>query len=225
MPRRVLTATGIYWKGFTRRVTNSDDCFKNITPAAQKRWTKTHKIVIIIGPIWNLVLAFVNILLLFSHPVMSDSLQPYELQHSRHPCPLPSPTACSNSCPLSLWCRPTILPSVVPFSSCLQPFPAFPGSFPMSQFFTSSGQSIGVSASALVLPMNVQDWFPLGLTGFISLLSNGLSRVSSTPQFKSINSLALSLLYSPTLTSIHDYWKNHSFDYMNLCRQSNVSAF
>ena len=105
--------------------------------------------------------------------------------------------------------------SVVSFSSCLQSFPER-GSFPMSQSFTSGGQSIGVSASASVLPMNIQDWFPLGLTHWISLQSKGVSKVFSTSQFKSINSLALSFLYSPTLTSIHDYWKNHIFDYMDL---------
>ena len=116
----------------------------------------------------------------------------------------------SNSFPLSRWRHPTIF--VVPFSSCLQSFPAF-GSFQMSQFFTLGGQSTGVSASAAVLPMNIQDWFPLGWTGWISLLSKGLTRVSSpTPQFKSINSSVLSFLYGPTLTSIHDYWKNHRLD-------------
>ena len=102
-------------------------------------------------------------------------------------------------------------------------FPSI-GFFPVSQFFESGGQSIGVSASASVLPMNIQDWFPLGLTGLI-LQPKGLSESSPTPQFKSINSLALSFLYSPTRTSIHDYWKNHSFGWMDLCWQSNVSAF
>ena len=106
---------------------------------------------------------------------------------------------------------PTISSSVIPFSSCLQSFPAS-GSFTVSWLFTSDGQSIGASASASVLPMNIQSWFPLGLTGFISLLSKGLSKSSPAPQFKSINSLVLSLLYDPALTSIHDYWKNHSFD-------------
>ena len=138
-------------------------------------------------------------------------LWPQGLQHARFPCPL-SPGVCSNSCPLSLRCHPSILSSVVPFSSCLQSFPASE-SFPMNQFFTSGGQSIRVSALATVLPMNIQDWFLLGRTGLISLLSKGLSRVFFwTPQFKSINSLALSFLYSSTLTSTHDYWKNHSFD-------------
>ena len=112
---------------------------------------------------------------------------------------------------------------VVPFSG-LQSFPA-PGSFPMSQFFASGGQNIGVSASASVLPMNIQDWFPLGLTGLISLQSRDSQESSPTPQLNSINSSSLSLLYGPSLTSIYDYWKNHSFKNMDLCRQSNVSAF
>ena len=146
----------------------------------------------------------------FSHSVVSDSLQPHGLQHARLPCPSPTPKACSNSCPSNWWCHPTISFSLVPFSSCLQSFPTT-GSFPMSQSFASGHQSIGVSASAQVLPMNIQDWFPLEWTGWISLQSKGLWRVS-TPQFKSINSLALSFLYSPTLTSVDDYWKNHNFD-------------
>ena len=109
-----------------------------------------------------------------SHSVVSDSLQPNESQHSRPPCPSPTPGVYSNSCPLSRWCHPTISSSVVPFSSPLQSFPAS-GSFPMSQFFASGGQSIGAS----VLPMNIQDWFPLGWTSWISLLSKGPSRVFS----------------------------------------------
>ena len=140
----------------------------------------------------------------FSSSVVSDSLWSHGLQHARLPCPSLTPGACSNSCPLSRWCHPTILSSVVPFSSCPQSFPAS-GFFPMSQLFTSVGQSIGVSASASVLPMNIQDWFPLGWTGWISLQFKGLSRVSSKPQFKSSNSSALSFLCSPTLTSIHDH--------------------
>ena len=113
--------------------------------------------------------------------------------------------------PSSWWCHPTISSSVIPFSSRLQSFPAS-GSFQMSQFFASGGQSIGVSASASVLSMDIQDWFPLGWTGWIFLQSKGLSRVFSNTKFKSINSLAFSFLYGPTLTSIHDHWKNHSFD-------------
>ena len=114
----------------------------------------------------------------FSHSVMSDSLQPCGLQHARFLCPSPTPGPGSNSCPLSWWCHPTILSSITPFSSPLQSFLAS-GSFPMSQFFASGSQSIGASASAAVLPMNIQDWFPLGLTGLISLLFKGLSRVFS----------------------------------------------
>ena len=127
------------------------------------------------------------------------------------PCPSPTPGACSNSCPSShqywsQWCHPAISSPIIPFSSCLQSFPAS-GSFPISQFFESDGQSIGASAS--VLSMNIQD----------------SQESSPTPYFKSINSSALSLLYGPILTSIHDYWKNHSFDYTDLCQQSNVSIF
>ena len=120
------------------------------------------------------------------------SPRPQGLQHARLPCPPPTPGACSNSCPLSQWYHPTISSSVIPFSSCLQSFPAS-GSFPMSQFFTSGGQSIGASASASDLPMNNKGWFPLELTGLISLQSKGLSRVFSSttvqkPQFFSAQS-------------------------------------
>ena len=103
----------------------------------------------------------------FSRSVVSNSLRPHGLQHTRPPCPSPSPGACSNSCPLSQWCHPTISSSIIPFSSCLQSFPAS-GSSPMSQFFTSGGQKTGASTSASVLPINIQDWFPLGLTDWIS---------------------------------------------------------
>ena len=126
-------------------------------------------------------------LLLFSCSVMSNSLWPYGLQHARLPCSSPSPRACSNSRPLSQWCHPTILSSVVPFSPCFLSFPASGiliirethSSFPVSQLFTSGGQCIKASVSPSVLPMNIQSWFPLGLTGLISLQSNGLSRVFS----------------------------------------------
>ena len=114
----------------------------------------------------------------FSHSVVSDSLQHHGLQHAMPPCPLPIPGVYSNSCPLSRWCHPTTSSSVVPFSCCLQSFPA-PGSFPVSQFFIPCGQSVGVSASTSVLPMNIQDWPPLGWTGLTSLQSKGLSRVFS----------------------------------------------
>ena len=118
-------------------------------------------------------------LLLFCHSLISSSLQPYGLQHARLPCPSSSPGVCLNSCPLSQWCHPTISSSVVPFSSCPQSFSAS-GSFWVSQFFVSGGQSIGASASTSVLPMNIQVWFPLGLTGLISLQSKELSRVFSS---------------------------------------------
>ena len=117
-------------------------------------------------------------MLLFSYSVLSSSLQPLWLQHTRLPCPSLSPRVCSNSCPLNIWCHPTISFSVVPFSSSLGSFPAS-GSFPMSWLFASGGQSTGASASASVLPMNIQDWFPLELTDFMSLQSKRLSRVFS----------------------------------------------
>ena len=147
-----------------------------------------------------------------SRSVVSDSLRPHESQHTRPLYPSPTPGVHSDSRPSSQWCHPAISSSVIPFSSCLQSLPAS-GSFPMSQLFTSGGQSIGVSASASVLPMNTQDWSPLGWTGRISLQSKGLSRVfSNTTVQKHHYSWALSFLHSPTLTSIHDYWKNHSLD-------------
>ena len=138
------------------------------------------------------------------------TLRPHGLQHTRPPCPSLTPRVYSNSCPSSQWCHSTISSSVVPFSSCLQFFPAS-GSFQMSQFFASGGQSIGISGLSSVLQMNIQDWFPLGWTGWISLQPN-FQKSSPTQQLKSINSLVLSFLYSPTLTSIHDPWKNHSLE-------------
>ena len=128
----------------------------------------------------------------------------------------------SNSHPLSQCCHPIISFSVAPFSSCLQSF-LTSVSFPMNQLCTSGGQSSGASAS--VLPMNTQGWFPLGLNGLISLQPKGLSRIFSSTTIKSISSLELSLFYGPTVTSIHNYWKNHSFDYMDLCQQSDVFAY
>ena len=125
--------------------------------------------------------------------------------------------------PLSQWCHPIISSSVVPFSH-LQSF-SESGSFQMSQFFTSSGQSVSISASISVLSMNIQDWFPLGLTGWISLQSKGLSRVFSNTTVQNHQFFSVQLSLGPTLTSIHDYWKNQSFDYVDLCQQSNVSAF
>ena len=127
---------------------------------------------------------YIHIIIIFSsvqfnHSVVSDSLRPHGLQHARPPCTSPTPWVYPNSSPLSWWCHQNISSSVIPFSSCLQSFPAS-GSFQMSQFFTSGGRSIGVSASASVLPMNIHDWFPLGWTDWISLLSKGLSRVFSS---------------------------------------------
>ena len=144
-----------------------------------------------------------------SCPTLCD---PHGLQHARLPCPSPTPRVCSNSCPLSRWCHPTISSSATPFSSCPQSFPAS-GSLPMSQFFASCSQSFGASPTASVLPVNIQDWFPLGWTCWISYSPRDSQESSPTPQFKNTNSLALSFLYSPTLTSIHDYLKKQSFIY------------
>ena len=147
----------------------------------------------------------------FSRSVVSYSLRPQGLQHARPPCPSPIPRVYSNSRLLSRWCHPTILSSVIPFSSCPQYFPAS-GSFPVSQLFASCGQSIGVWASTSVLPMNIQDWSPLGWTGWISLQSKGLSGVFSSTTVQKHQFFGTQLFYSPTLTSIHDNWKNHSLD-------------
>ena len=147
------------------------------------------------------------------------------LQHTRLPCPSPTPGTCSNSCPSSQWCHPIISFSVVPFSSCLQCFPAS-GSFLMSQLFTSGGQSIGASASASVLPMNIQDWFPLGWTGLI-LQTKGLSRVFSNTTVQKHQFFGAQPSLWTTLTSTHDYWKKQTI-YLwlyGLPSQSNVSAF
>ena len=139
------------------------------------------------------------------------TLQPHGLQHARPLCPSLTPGVHPNPHPLSWWCYPTILSSVIPFSSCPQSLP-WSGSFPVSQFFASGSQSIGLSTSTSVLPMNTQDWPSLGWTGWISLNPRDSQESPPTPQFKSINSSMLSFLYSPPLTSIHDYWKNHSLD-------------
>ena len=146
------------------------------------------------------------------------------LQHTRPPCPSPTPRVYSNSCPLSQWCHPTISSSVMLFSSCLQSFPVI-ACFLMSKFFTSVGQSTGVSASASILPMNIQDWFPLAWTCWISLCPRDSQESYQTPQFKTFNSSLLAILLLSTVTSIHDSWKNHSFDYTELFQQSNVYTF
>ena len=137
----------------------------------------------------------------FSCSVVSDSLWPHELQHARPPCPSPTPGVHSYSCPSSQWCHPAISSSAVPFSSCPQSLLASE-SFQMSQLFTWGGQRIGVSASASVLLMNIQNWFPLGLTGLIPLQSKDSHESTPTPQFKSINPSVLSFLDSPTYIHI-----------------------
>ena len=152
----------------------------------------------------------------FSCSVVSDSLRPHESQHARPPCPSPTPRLYPNPCPLSQWCHPATSSFAVPFTSCPQSLPAS-GSFPVSQLFTWGSQSIGISASTKVLPMNTQDW-SLGWTGWIFLQFKGLS---SLLQFHSSKA---SVPRRPTLTSIHDHWKNHSLDQTDLCWQSNVSA-
>ena len=141
----------------------------------------------------------------FSHPVMSNSLRPHGLQHTKLPCPSPNPRTYSNSYPLSQWCHPLISTSVIPFSSGLQSFPAS-GSFSMCQFFASGGQSVRVSASASVLPMNIQDWFPLGWTGWITLQSKGLYGVFSNTTVQQHQ--FFSFFYTPTLTSYRTIGKN-----------------
>ena len=148
-----------------------------------------------------------GMLLLLSCSVMSNSLQPHGLQHTRLPCPSPSPGACSNSFPLSWWCHWTITSSVGSFS-CFQSFPAS-GSSPVSQLFASGGQSIGVSASVSVLPKNIQDWFPLGLTGLISLLCKECKRVFSSTIVQKHHFFSANLLYGPTFTLKYDYCKSH----------------
>ena len=147
-----------------------------------------------------------------SRSVLPSSLWPHGLLHSRIPCQSPIPGVYSTSCPLSWWCHPTISSSVIPLSSCLQTSPAS-GSFPMSQFFTSGGQNIRASASASVLSMNVQDWFPLGWTGLISLQSKGLSRVFCNTTVQKHQFSVLSLLYGPTLKLVYDSWRSHSFSF------------
>ena len=162
----------------------------------------------------ELHVVFVSLWLLQFSSVAQSRLalcKPHGLQHGRLPCPSSTPEACSNSCLSSWWCHPTISSSVIPLSYHLQSSPVS-GAFTMSQFFTSGGQSIGASASASVLPVDIQDWSPLGWTGWSPCSPRDSQGSSPTPQFKSINSLALSFLYGPILTPIHDYWKNHSFD-------------
>ena len=154
----------------------------------------------------------------------ADSLRPHELQHSRPPCPSPTPRVPSDSRPSSPWCHPAISSSVISFSSCPQSLTASE-SFPMSQLFAWGGQSTGVSALASFFPKNSQGWSPLGWTGWISLHSTGLSGVFSNTTVQKHQFFGGQPLYVPTLTPIYDYWKNHSFDCTDLCQQSGVSPF
>ena len=152
--------------------------------------------------------------------VLPNSLWPHGLQNARPLCPSPSPEVCPSSCPLYQWCHPAISPSDALFSFCPQSVPAS-GTFPVNQLLASDDQNTGTSAS--VLPMSVQDWFPLRLTDLFSLLSKGFSEVFS--RTTGINSSALYLFYSPPLTDIHDPQNDLSLDYIYLFQQSNVSAF
>ena len=158
------------------------------------------------------------LLLLFSWPIVSDSLQCHGLQHARHVCAWPSLQVCQSSCPLHRWCCPAITSSNTLLSFCSQ-------SFPTSGLFSSDDQRIGLSASASVLLMSIQGWLPIWLTALISLLSKGLSGVFSSTTVQGINSSVLCLLYGPAVTTVCDHWEDHSLDYMDLCPQSNVSAF
>ena len=164
-------------------------------------------------------------MLLFTHSVVSNSLRPHGLQHARLPCPSPSPGACSNPCPLSWWCHPSIhLILHCPLFLLLSTFPSI-RVFSNELVLCIRWPSIGASASASVLPMNIQGWFPLGLTFWSSCCLRESQQSSPAPQLESINSQVLSLLYGLFLTSIHDYWKNHSFQSTDLCQQRHVSAF
>ena len=160
----------------------------------------------------------------FSCSLMSDFLWPHGLQHNRLPCPSPIPRAYSNSSPSSHWCHPTISSSAVPFSSRLQSSPAS-RSFPMSQFFSSDGQKLEFQLQHQCFQWIFRADFLQEWLIWCSCSPRDPQESSPTPQFNSINSLALSFLYSPTLTSIHDYWKNQVFDKIDFCWQSNISVF
>ena len=165
-------------------------------------------------------------MLLFSCPIMYNSLWPHGLQQARLPCPSAYPRVCPSSCPLHQWCHPGISASDALFSFCPWSFPAS-RTLSIRQMFAPDDQNTGASASASVLPMSIQGWFPLRLTGLISLQSRGLLGVfSSNPvqRHQFFNSLAFCLLYHPVLITVHDHWEDYSLDYMELCRQSNVSC-
>ena len=165
------------------------------------------------------------LLLLFSHPVMSKSLWSHGLQHTRPPCPSPSHRVCPSSCLLHQWCCPVISSSDALFSFCPQSFQTS-GTFPMSQLLTSEDQNIGASASASVLPVNIQAWSPLKDWLVWSPCCPGDFQESfPEPQLEGINSLALHLLYGPAFTIVRDHCEDHSLAYRDLCWQNNVSAF
>ena len=161
---------------------------------------------------------------LFNCPVVSNSSQPHGLQHSRPLCPSPSPRRCPSWCSLHQWCHPAISSSDALSSSCPQSFPKS-GTFPMNHLFTSDDQNTGVSASASVLPVNIRVDLPEDWLVWSPCYPRDFDGSSPAPQFKDINSLAFCLLYSPALTAVCDHCEDHSLDYTDLCRQSNVSAF
>ena len=158
------------------------------------------------------------LLLLFSFPVVSNSLQLHGLQHARFPCPSPTPRAYSNSCSSCRWCHPTISSSVIPFSSRLQSFPAS-GTFPVNWLFASDDQNTGASSPASVLPMSIQGSFPLRLTGLISLLSKGLSGVFSSTTVRRHQFFGILPSLQSSFTTIHNHWEDHSLKYKDLCQQ------
>ena len=161
---------------------------------------------------------------LFSHQVMSDSSQPHGLQHARLSCPSPSPRVCPSSCPLSGWCYPTVSSSTAPFSFCLQSFPTS-GSFPMSRLLAAGGQLWELQLQHQSFQWIFRDDFLWDWLVWSPCSPRDSQEYSPAPQFHGINTLVLSLLYGPALTSIHDHWKNHSFDYTDLCQKSDIFAF
>ena len=162
--------------------------------------------------------------LMFSHSVVSYSLRPHGLQHALPPCPSPSPGVCTSSCSLHQWCGPAISSSDAVFSFCPPSFLAS-GTFSMSHLFASDDQNTRAASSASVLPVNIQGWSSLRLTGWISLQSRDSQESSPAPQLEGISSSVFCLLYGPALTTLRDHWEDDSLEYTDLCWQSNVSAF